>query len=230
MVCHWILMGKEKTVNFSSLSHFILASCHFLEPSLQSFKKLWLILVWINFLYAIDYSRKLINLFNFVHEKEFGSLSKTELHATEEKSGEHENYQQKIKTFPLSSASDWDFRATYWKNCFSSQCRRTGVNSWIVNRMFQNLKNKIITETGQDPVSIPYRQNRTRHSITSTNSIDNLSRVEEVRTFFQLMTSLIKEKFIAERRRDKFFKNRISRKSRQNSTAWRWEEVPGGIN
>lgn len=49
--------------------------------------------------------------------------------------------------------------------------------------MFQNLKNKIITETGQDPVATPtYRnaRNSRARSISSQNSsIDELSKIEE---------------------------------------------------
>lgn len=49
--------------------------------------------------------------------------------------------------------------------------------------MFKNLKNKIQEETGQDPVTLPYRNMRTRHSMSSHNSlsIDELSKIEEVR-------------------------------------------------
>lgn len=49
--------------------------------------------------------------------------------------------------------------------------------------MFQNLKNKIIIETGQDPVSIPYRNAANRPRSMSRNnsmSIDELTRSEEV--------------------------------------------------
>lgn len=72
--------------------------------------------------------------------------------------------------------------------------------------MFQNLKNKIITETGQDPVTIPFKvaNNRSRQSISSHNSlsIDELSRIEEV--FFGDMETLVAAiiqsgKLIAER-------------------------------
>lgn len=48
--------------------------------------------------------------------------------------------------------------------------------------MFATLKNKIITETGQDPVTELIR-NRTRHCVTTSHnslSIDELSSVTEV--------------------------------------------------
>lgn len=73
-------------------------------------------------------------------------------------------------------------------------------------KMFQNLKNKIITETGQDPVTIPFKaaNNRSRQSISSHNSlsIDELSRIEEV--IFEDIKSLLAAitqsgKFITER-------------------------------
>lgn len=48
--------------------------------------------------------------------------------------------------------------------------------------MFKNLKNKIEQETGQDPVALPYRNIRTRNSLSSHNSLsDELSKIEEVR-------------------------------------------------
>lgn len=52
-------------------------------------------------------------------------------------------------------------------------------------KMFKNLKNKIQEETGQDPITLPYRDIRTRNSISSHNSlsIDELSKIEEVRDF-----------------------------------------------
>lgn len=48
--------------------------------------------------------------------------------------------------------------------------------------MFATLKNKIITETGQDPVTQPIK-NRTQHFVTTSQnslSIEELSRVTEV--------------------------------------------------
>jgi golgin subfamily A member 1 len=69
--------------------------------------------------------------------------------------------------------------------------------------MFQNLKNKIKTETGQDPIdSIPIRvaNNRTRHSLSSHNSlsIDELSKIEEVKENF-IRRKIAKEKYFLQK-------------------------------
>lgn len=63
--------------------------------------------------------------------------------------------------------------------------------------MFQNLKNKIITETGQDPSSIAFRSvsnsRLNRHSLSSQNSlsIDELSKIEEVCCFLRFLAEIL---------------------------------------
>lgn len=96
--------------------------------------------------------------------------------------------------------------------------------------MFQNLKNKIIIETGQDPSVTTYRasSNRSRHSMSSHNSlsIDELTKSEEVRKNIAIFHGFFHKLIIAERRRNKFLKERAGEGKVNHRGAGGREEIP----